>query len=185
MVSIIEERQPPSLWMLCGSEAALCGWKRLMKSTRESVGVSTSQQCNSSCSPCTCSEAPLLSCSGWRSLNDLQISLIFPGPGPFRVLPGMMTVAVVLGVFPYFLPHYLAIATTEACKRFNQTSRLPCAARNKKESFALWWKHQRDPAPRTSEKDNPTVRLLSRPEVNLLFSIYLCREKRTPFNGTQ
>lgn len=101
-VSIIEERQPPSLWLLCGSEAALCGWKRLMKSTRERVRVSTSQQCNSSRSPCTCSEAPLLSCSGWRSLNDLQISLIFQGPGPFRVLPGRMTVAVVLAVLPFF-----------------------------------------------------------------------------------
>ena len=77
VVSIIEERQPPSPRLLCGSEAAFCGWKRLMKSTRESVRVSTSQQCNSTGSPCTCSEAPLLSCSGWRSLNDLQISLFF------------------------------------------------------------------------------------------------------------
>lgn len=155
VVSIIEERQPPSSWLLCGSEAALCGWKRLMKSTRESVRVSTSQQCHSSCSPCTCSEAPLLSCSGWRSLNDLQISLIFQGPGPFRVLPRRMMAAVVLAVCLQFLPHCLPKEMTEACKRFNQASRLSCAASNKKQTFVLWWKDQWDPATRTSEKNTP------------------------------
>lgn len=61
-----------------------------MKSTRESVGAPTSQRCNPSRSPCTCSEAPLPSCSAQRSLNDLQISLIFQGPKPFGVLPGRM-----------------------------------------------------------------------------------------------
>lgn len=125
-----------------------------MKSTRESVRVSTSQQCNSSCSPCTCSEGPLLSCSGWRSLNDLQISLIFQGPRPFRVLPGRMMIAVVLAVFLYLLPHHLAIERTGACKRYDQTYRLSCAARNKKQSFDLWWKQQRGPAPRASEKNS-------------------------------
>lgn len=122
VVSIIEERQPPSPRLLCGSAEALRGWKRLMKSTRESVRVSTSQQCNSGCSPCTCSEAPLLSFSGWRSLNDLQISLIFQGPRPFRVLPGRLMVVVVLTVFLYLLPHYLSadhdrsVQTTLACR---------------------------------------------------------------------
>lgn len=72
-----------------------------MKSTRESVGAPTSQRCNPSCSPCTCSEPPPLSCSAWRSLNDLQISLIFQGPKPFRVLPGRM-VGRVLTLFLCF-----------------------------------------------------------------------------------
>lgn len=67
-----------SLWLLCGSEEALGGWKRLMKSTRESGRVPTAQRCNLNRSPCTCFEAPLLSSSGCRSFNDLQISLIFP-----------------------------------------------------------------------------------------------------------
>lgn len=83
------------LWLLCGSEEALHGWERLMMSTRESVRAPTSQRCNPSRSPCTCSEAPLLSHSAWRSLNDLQISLIFQGPKPFRVLP-RRTVGIVL-----------------------------------------------------------------------------------------
>ncbi len=61
-----------------------------MKSTRESVRAPTSQRRNPSRSPCTCSESPLLSCSARRSLNDLQISLNFQGPKPFRVLPGRM-----------------------------------------------------------------------------------------------
>lgn len=143
MVSIIEERQPPSPRLLCGSAEALRGWKRLMKSTRESVRVSTSQQCNSSCSPCTCSEAPLLSFSGWRSLNDLQISLIFQGPRPFRVLPGRLMVVVVLTVFLCLLPHYLSadhgrsVQTTLACRHRNQTWTLSYAAGNKVQSVHL------------------------------------------------
>lgn len=73
-----ERKAIASLWLLCGSEEALCGWKRLMKSTRESGRVPTAQRCNPNRSPCTCFEAPLLSSAGYRSFNDLQISLIFP-----------------------------------------------------------------------------------------------------------
>jgi len=61
----------------------------------------TSQRCKPSFSPCTCSETPLLSCSAWRSLNDLQISLIFQGSKPFRVLHGRM-VSLVLTLFVCF-----------------------------------------------------------------------------------
>lgn len=146
-VSIIEERQPPSPWLLCGSEEALPGWERLMKSTGESVRASTSQRRNSSCSPCTCSEAPLLSCSGWRSLNDLQISVIFQGPTPFRVLPGrMMVVVVVPTVFPVLLCLIIfPLTATEARVRFNCWS-------------TLQWRRRRDPS-HSPERHHPSVLL--------------------------
>lgn len=166
VVSIIEERQPPSPLLLCGSEEALRGWKRLMKSTRESVRVSSSQQCNSSCSPCTCSEGPLLSGSGWRSLNDLQISLIFLGPRPFRVLPGRMTV-VVLALFLYFCLVIFPLTVPVAQKRWRHVYGLirhqGCRAQSGLKNtvfiywYALWWKHQQDPSPTTSEKTTPTI----------------------------
>lgn len=77
-----ERKATTSLWLLCGSEEALRGWVRLMKSTRESIRAPSSQRCNQSRSPRRCSEAPLLSCSAWCSLNDLQISLISQGSIP-------------------------------------------------------------------------------------------------------
>lgn len=74
-----ERKAIASLWLLCGSAEALRGWKRLMKSTRESGGVPTAQRCNLNRSACTCFQAPLSSSSsGCSSFNDLQISLIFP-----------------------------------------------------------------------------------------------------------
>lgn len=71
-----------SLWLLCGSEEALRGWKRLMKSTRESVGVPATQRCNPSRSPLHLffRGPPFLSRDARPSLNDLRISLIFQGP---------------------------------------------------------------------------------------------------------
>lgn len=150
--------------------------------------MSTSQQCNSGCSPCTCSEAPLLSFSGWRSLNDLQISLIFQGPRPFRVLPGRLMVVVVLTVFLYLLPHYpsadhdRSIQTTLACRHRRGRCRTQPGIRHRVFfSLVCWRTHKQDSSATTSEKSTPIIHqyccdghdgVRSGPEVNLFLSTY-------------
>lgn len=104
-VSIMEERQPPPSGCYVGQRRLSVDGRDWWRAPGRASEPPTSQRCNPSRSPCTCSAAPLLSCSASRSLNDLQISLIFQGPKPFRVLPGSM-VGLVLTLFLCFFLCY-------------------------------------------------------------------------------